>query len=58
MLALCVPAEELGKIYSVLAFVDGLLPFAVSEIYASIWIVSISLLSYLKQLGYKNVYWQ
>ena len=40
MLSLCVPKEELGKIFSFLAFIDGLLPFAVSEIYASIWIVS------------------
>ena len=43
MLALCVPAEELGKIFCLLAFVDGLLPFVVSEIYAAIWIVSILL---------------
>ena len=40
MLALCVPLEELGKIYSFLAFIDGLLPFGVSEVYAKIWIVS------------------
>ena len=40
MLSLCVPKEELGKIFSFLAFIDGLLPFAVSEIYAKIWMVS------------------
>ena len=41
MLSFCVPKEELGKIYSVLSFIDGILPFAVSEVYAQIWIVRI-----------------
>ena len=40
MLSLCVPKEELGKIYSFLSFIDGILPFAVSEVYAKIWTVS------------------
>lgn len=40
MLSFCVPKEELGKIYSVLSFIDGILPFAVSEVYARLWIVS------------------
>ena len=42
MLSFCVPKEELGKIYSVLSFIDGILPFAVSEVYARIWIVSLA----------------
>ena len=40
MLALCIPQEELGKIFSFLAFIDGILPFAVAELYAKMWILT------------------
>jgi hypothetical protein len=40
MLTCCVPLSEFGKIYSVIAACDNLLPMILSQAYASVWIVS------------------
>ena len=39
MLTFCVAKEEVGKIFSFLAFVDGVLPALCQLMYAEIWTV-------------------
>ena len=37
MLTCCVPLNEFGKIYSVIAALDNLLPIGLSQAYATVW---------------------
>jgi hypothetical protein len=37
MLTCCVPLSEFGKIYSVIAATDNLLPMGLSQAYAKVW---------------------
>ena len=40
LLSVCVPIEDLGKIFAVISTLDGLTPMIMSQIYASIWKVT------------------
>ena len=37
MLSCCVPANELGKVYSLLTFIEAIAPLGVVQVYASVW---------------------
>ena len=37
MLSICVPIDDLGKIFAFISTLDGLTPIILSQIYASIW---------------------
>jgi hypothetical protein len=41
MLTCCVPLNEFGKIYAVIAALDNLLPIGLSQAYATVWSVSL-----------------
>ena len=37
MLSCCVPPNELGKVYSLITFIECIAPFGVVQVYASVW---------------------
>ena len=37
LISVCVPIEDLGKIFAFISTLDGLSPMVMSQIYASIW---------------------
>ena len=37
MIAICVPMEELGKVYSLIAMCESLIPMFVPQIYSSLF---------------------
>ena len=37
MLSCCVPANELGKVYSLMTFIEAIAPLGVVQVYASVW---------------------
>ena len=43
MLTCCVPLSDFGKIYSVIAALDNLLPMGLSQAYASVWNVRLTI---------------
>jgi len=43
MLTFCVPREEVGKLFSFLAFVDGVMPVGCQALYTMIWTVNFQL---------------
>ena len=43
MLTFCVAKEEVGKIFSFLAFVDGVIPALCQLMYAEIWTVKMKM---------------
>ena len=40
LISVCVPIEDLGKIFAFISTLDGLSPMVMSQIYASIWKVN------------------
>ena len=41
LISVCVPIEDLGKIFAVMSTLDGLNPIIMSQVYTSIWQVII-----------------